>query len=33
MCMVGIFIIYWADKYLLFRRMVCHNYISTLLSK
>lgn len=33
MCLVGLLIIYWADKYLLFRRMVCKNYISTLLSK
>lgn len=28
MCLVGIFIIYWSDKYLLYRRMVCNNYIS-----
>ena len=29
MCMIGILIIYWADKFLLYRRMVCNNYIST----
>ncbi|KRX00960.1 hypothetical protein PPERSA_09566 [Pseudocohnilembus persalinus] len=33
MCLVGIFIIYWSDKYLLYRRMVCNNYISNDLQK
>lgn len=31
MCLVGLIIVYWADKFLLFRRMVCKNYISNLL--
>lgn len=33
LCLIGLVILYWADKYLLFRRMVCKNYISTILSK
>lgn len=33
MCLIGLIVIYWADKFLLFRRMVCKNYISIVLSK
>lgn len=33
MCLIGIIIVYWSDKHLLYRRMVCKNYISNLLAK
>ncbi|KRX03776.1 hypothetical protein PPERSA_04284 [Pseudocohnilembus persalinus] len=33
MCLIGLVIIYWADKHLLYKRMVCKNYIATLLNK
>lgn len=29
----GLAIIYWVDKWLILRRMVCNNYISNVLSK
>lgn len=33
MCLIGLYIIYWADKHLLFRRMVCKNFISLQMHK
>ncbi|KRX05045.1 hypothetical protein PPERSA_06679 [Pseudocohnilembus persalinus] len=33
LCLVGLFIIYWVDKYLLVRRFVCSNFISHRLAK
>ncbi|KRX06630.1 hypothetical protein PPERSA_13109 [Pseudocohnilembus persalinus] len=33
MCLLGLIIIYWADKFLIYRRMVCNNYISKELAK
>ena len=33
MCIIGLFIVYWADKFLLFRRMVCNNHISENISR
>lgn len=33
MCMVGLIIIYWSDKYLLLNRWVCKNFISDKLAK
>ena len=33
MCLLGLFIIYWVDKFLILRRMVCDHSISYKLSR
>jgi hypothetical protein len=33
MCIIGLSGLYWADKYLLLRRFVCENYLTSKLSK
>jgi hypothetical protein len=32
-CLLGLLVIYWCDKWLVLRRMVCKNYLSQKLSK
>lgn len=33
LCIIGLIIIYWVDKYLLLRRWTCSNFISHVLAK
>lgn len=33
LCFFGLLVIYWCDKWLIMRRMVCQNYITEQLNK
>ena len=33
LCLIGILVIYWCDKWLILRRMVCKNYLGQKLAK